>query len=62
MQGERTPNLPKDASNLLAFLTDGKAKKKWLEDANAVIERNEKLLATIGKASAINKLHAEAKN
>lgn len=63
MNGERTPNLPKESDALLAaasWFGDPKKTKKFLADAAAVVKRNEALLATIGKASEIEKLHAEA--
>lgn len=63
MQGERTPNIPDAAKNMMAFMnfmTDAKSTKKWADDATKIIVRNEKLLATIGKVADIEKLHAEA--
>lgn len=63
LQGERTPPFPADAENLIAlvnFVGDYKERAKWLERASKLIEKNEKLLASIGKASEIEKLHAEA--
>ena len=63
MEIERTPSFPADAKNLISlinFITDAKKCEKWMKLAKEVIARNEKLLATIGKASEIEKLHAEA--
>ncbi len=63
MQGERTPNIPdpaKNQMNFINFMSDIKATKKWMDDAVKVIKRNEALLKTIGKAAAIETLHAEA--
>lgn len=63
MQGERTPYVPspvKDQMAFINFVIDIKATKTWMEKAEEVIGRNEKLLATLGKADEIEKLHAEA--
>ncbi len=63
MQGEATPNYPAAHDNLaalVAFIKDVKACDAWLKNAGATIQRNEALLKTIGKASQIDKLHAEA--
>lgn len=63
MQGERTPPFPADAGNaieLAAFCNNVKERTKWLEGVKKLIEKNEKLLASIGKATQIDKLHSEA--
>ena len=63
MQIEHTPSFPADAKNLsslINFVVDIKKCAAWMKRATEVIARNEKLLATIGKADKIEKLHAEA--
>jgi 3-methyladenine DNA glycosylase Tag len=63
MKGEHTPLFPADAKNLsslINFIVDAKKCEKWMKLAKEVIARNQKLLATIGKAAEIEKLHAEA--
>ncbi len=63
MQIERLPSFPADAKNLfslIGFITDAKKCAEWMKRAKEVIARNQKLLATIGKANEIEKLHAEA--
>ena len=63
MEGERLLRYPADHQNaveLVTFLNNAKACAEWLLKSGAVIQRNEALLATIGKADEIEKLHADA--
>lgn len=63
MPGERLPNLVGAHGDIMAwleFFNSKPARDKWLKAAAEVVERNAKLLSSIGKADEIDKLHAEA--
>jgi hypothetical protein len=63
MTGERTPNMSRDRSDIMAwieFLGSSKTRDAWMKKALDTIKLNEALLMTIGKAGEIEKMHSEA--